>query len=80
MSGDRVSYNYSTEERAITHPWSVYLSLFLPLGATFSERYLGLPAKEEHAYSVRLRGFYMHDCLSHLKTPITSCRRFSFFF
>lgn len=27
---------------------------FLP-GAAFSERYLGLPAKEEHAYSVRLK-------------------------
>lgn len=24
-------------------------------GAAFSERYLGLPAKEEHAYSVRLQ-------------------------
>lgn len=28
---------------------------FSPQGAAFSEKVLGLPAKEEHAYSVRLR-------------------------
>lgn len=30
------------------------IQFFFP-GAAFSERYLGLPAKEEHAYSVRLK-------------------------
>lgn len=31
-----------------------YYLFFFPQGAAFSERALGFPAKEEHAYSVRL--------------------------
>lgn len=36
--------------------WSnnVIFFFFFPQGAAFSERVLGFPAKEEHAYSVRL--------------------------
>lgn len=47
---------------------------FLSIGAAFSERYLGLPAKEEHAYAVRLpnklNGFYIEDCKSHLQSAV----------